>query len=481
MTRPDLISPAMAIAHMLPEFVASLTPKERIVFANMARVWLRPAQLVPDRPFRTLSFSGARGWGKTHAIGKHLNEGVAHGLYRAPALLGPNDERVDEVMVQTLIDTAVPWCRPKKHKGQLLWPNGVFAELFTAEAEGRSRGGNYDVSWMSEIVDWQATTRDEAFNNLFTATRQGCERVFCDTTSRGQNSVILKLRKLHEDDPRMHIRVEGTTFDNPLLTRTYLRSVCANYTLGSRRFLEEIMGMIFAESAGALWEQDWINSNRRPMAPERPRLTLLAADPAITAREGSDETGLVVGSLGQDEHVYITADLSGKLAGGAWVKLVVDRCALDAAGLVVETSRGGSAWTELLRAHAGPRGFEVSVLEKGKPFPTRLPGTIYVREVHAVNSKHSRGEGPADLGRAGYVHHVGDPGQFKTLEDQLVTWEPGSGPSPDRLDAHAYLISELRGLARPKPVDNTTQLAGAAEINRRLMNFAAARSRGVGL
>lgn len=481
MTRPDLISPAMAIAHVLPEFVASLSPKERIVFAHMARMWLRPAQIVPDRPFRTLSYTGARGWGKTHAVGTHLNQGVAYGLYRTPALLGPNDERVDEVMVKTLIDTAVPWCRPKRVKANLVWPNGVMAELFTAEAPGRSRGGNYDVSWMCEIVDWQATSRDEAFDNMFTATRRGCERVFCDTTSRGQNSVILRLRKMHEDDPAMHIRVDGTTFDNPLLTRTYLRSVCANYTLGSRRFLEEIMGMIFAESAGALWEQEWIDNNRRPVAPERPRLTLLAADPAITAREGSDETGLVVGSLGQDEHVYVTADLSGKLAGGAWVKLVVDRCAIDAAGLVVETSRGGSAWTELVRAHAVPRGFAVEVLEKGAPFPMRAPGTIYIREVHAVNSKHTRGEGPAELGRAGYVHHVGHPGQFKTLEDQLVTWEPGSGPSPDRLDAHAYLISELRGLARPKPVDNSTQISAAVEINRRLAEFAMARTRGVGL
>lgn len=478
MTDLAFISPGMALSHVAPELLATLTDKQKIVLRHMANVWRRPDQIVPDRPFRTLSFSGARGWGKTYAIGNHLNEGIANGLYRSPALLGPNDDRVDEVMVATLIDTARPWCRPKRHKDQLVWPNGVFAELFTAEKEGRSRGGNYDVSWMTEIVDWQATTRDEAFDNLFLATRVGAQRVFCDTTSKGQNSVILKLRKMAIDDPYMNIRVEGTTFDNPLLDRTYLRSICANYTAGSRRFLEEVMGMVFAESAGALWEQEWIDQNRRPHRPEKPRLTLLAADPAITTRAGSDETGLVVGDLGTDDHVYVTADLSGKLTGGQWVKIVVDRCAIDAAGLVVETSRGGNSWVELVRAHAQPRGFAVEVLKPGQPFPSRKVGTIYVREVHAFTSKHARGEGPADLGRAGYVHHVGT---FKALEDQLVTWEPGSGQSPDRLDAHAYLITELRGLARPKPLDTAGAVAMAAEMNRQLRHYTAHTSRRTGL
>ena len=41
----------------------------------------------------------------------------------------------------------------------------------------------------------------------------------------------------------------------------------------------------------------------------------------------------------------------------------------------------------------------------------------------------------------GRVHHVG---QFALLEDQMCNWVPGTGlPSPDRLDALVWVLTEL--------------------------------------
>lgn len=42
------------------------------------------------------------------------------------------------------------------------------------------------------------------------------------------------------------------------------------------------------------------------------------------------------------------------------------------------------------------------------------------------------------------VHHVGS---LPELEDQMVTWSPGSPGSPDRVDALVYGVAELRGLS----------------------------------
>lgn len=43
------------------------------------------------------------------------------------------------------------------------------------------------------------------------------------------------------------------------------------------------------------------------------------------------------------------------------------------------------------------------------------------------------------------VHHVASGGsnQFQQLEDELCTWTPTSGWSPNRLDAYVWSLSEL--------------------------------------
>ncbi len=472
------VAPAWVLAHLAPEFLDSLTVRERLVLAHMPDVWLRPEQRIPRGPFRTLGFSGARGWGKTYAVASEINRGVEAGDYRSIALLGPNDERVDEVMVHSLIDMAPPWFRPERYRGNLRWPNGVIAEAFTAEQPDGPRGGNFDLSWLCEIVGWQHTTRDEAFSNVFLATRVGCAKLLYDTTSRGQNSVILALRKMHEQDPAQHLYRSGTTFDNPLLPRGYLRSVCASYPKDSRRYREEIMGEVFTESAGALWEQKWLDENRRAIAPSDPVLVLVAVDPAISTREGADPTGMIKGSLGRDGHCYVTSDDSGRMGPSQWVQKAIDHCAHDASGLVVERNRGAQVNTDLIRAHAGPRGFEVTILEKDAPFPRRVPGRIFIREMWAASSKHSRGEGPADLGRAGRVHHVG---AFPELEYELTSWEPGVGLSPNRLDAHAYLIGELSGITRPAAVDASGDVRAAAAAREYMRNLGATERSGLRL
>jgi phage terminase large subunit-like protein len=458
-----------ALAHVAREYVAGLSDADLVVLANTPRVFLRPEQRIRSGAWRFYGFICGRGWGKTYAIAAEICRRVEAGEAQCVGLMGPNDERTNEVQIQGLIDASPPWFRPVRHLGGLVWPNGVRAYAYTAESP-HVRGPNFDTAWLTELIAWQGTTRLEAFNNITTATRIGRAQVFYDTTSKGRNDVIRLLRKLNTLDPEANPLVRGSMFDNPLLPRAYLQSECAKYTPGSQRYGEEVEGRDYDQSAGALWQGEWISDNRRAFAPERPKQRLVSVDPAITTREGSDATGICDGSLGTDGHVYVTGEHSGMHTASEWPKIVVDLCVDGCTGVIIETNRGGSTLTELVRAAAKERGMRVTLLERAQPFPAYTPGTIYVREVHSRGSKHSRGEGPAELGRQGRVHFVG---AFEDLENQLTTWEPGQGgESPNALDAASQLIAELAGLTRDELPDRSGDIAGAAAINEALQRAA---------
>ena len=63
-----------------------------------------------------------------------------------------------------------------------------------------------------------------------------------------------------------------------------------------------------------------------------------------------------------------------------------------------------------------------------------------IKLVHASRGKQTRAEPVSSLYEQGKVHHVGF---FSDLEDQLCSWVPHEGPSPDRLDAVVWAITEL--------------------------------------
>ncbi len=75
---------------------------------------------------------------------------------------------------------------------------------------------------------------------------------------------------------------------------------------------------------------------------------------------------------------------------------------------------------------------------------------VPVRLVHASRAKQARAEPVAALNEQKRVHHVG---AFSELEDQLCNWAPlDGGPSPDRLDALVWALTEL--MLRPPPMQS---------------------------
>jgi phage terminase large subunit-like protein len=468
---PSLICPAQLLT---PEVVAGLSDAEILALAyEFEEILLRPDQRIPRTAFRYLGWLAGRGWGKTLDVAAEINRRVSDGEASHISLVAPTEERVVEVQHKALIDNAPPWFRPESRSETLIWPNGVQALAFSPERPERPRGENSDLAWCTEIVGWQHTTRLKCWNNVTTANRVGPRpQVFWDTTSSGKNEVLDLLLAMNRSNPEKYPIIRGTMFDNPLLSKDYIESECAKYT--GRQYDEEVLGLSFTESAGALFQQIWLNENRVPMRPTNPDLTIVSCDPALSGNYDADECGIVRLSR-TSGHVYVEEDFSGRMGPESWGDIVVRECVdRGAAGATVERNHLGDAPTFILKSRASTRGYSVRVLTKDQPFPQRTPGVIYVREYVAASSKTSRAGGPAGETQAGRVHMVGVHPQ---LEHELTTYEPGTRRSPNRYDAFVYGVIELRGLAETKIKTTPEQIAGAAEVGRRIHAELTARTK----
>jgi phage terminase large subunit-like protein len=460
------VAEALALVQCAPDITEGLTGAELAVALWDLDSWLRPDQRFPSRPFSSFGFVGGRGFGKSFAIACQFNARVETGLIKAPALMGPNADRVDEVQIDFLVDTSPPWFKAERRNGSVIWPNGVTADVFTSLEPERPRSGNYDVSWLCELVDWDTSRMRDAFANIVTATRVGEQPyVLWDTTSKGKNAVIQQLLASNRADPTANIIRRGVSFDNPMLSRAYLRRLCSMWgDRNSRRYREEIYGEVFTEAAGALWEQCWIDNNRVTSRGEV-ELTIIGLDPALSARADADETGLIVASRDKRRHEYVDRDLSGRHTPEQWATIIVDECQRGAAGVVVERNHLGDTPRDLIKVHAANRGMRLEVLGKDEPFPMRRAGVVFVREVVAASSKGHRAQAPAALYHQGLVHHVG---VHDELELEQTTWEPDSKKSPNRLDACCYAIAELAGVRFDESPDARVEVHAAAKAQTQL-------------
>ena len=148
---------------------------------------------------------------------------------------------------------------------------------------------------------------------------------------------------------------------------------------------------------------------------------MVAIAPAVTSGEDSDETGIVVVGKDSQNHFYVLEDLSGRHSADEWGKLAVRTFyEWQADRIVAEVNNGGDLVERLLRT---------------------IDPNIPYRPVHATRGKLVRAEPIAALYEQDRVHHMGT---FPELEDQMCTYTGERlKPSPDRLDALVWGLSEL--------------------------------------
>lgn len=207
-----------------------------------------------------------------------------------------------------------------------------------------------------------------------------------------------------------------SSHDNPHLSREALDEIGGD--MSNLAYRQEILAEDIDEVPGALWTRATLDGNRVAAAPDMARI-VVAIDPATTAAEGSNETGIIVVGVDRNHHGYVLDDVSCKAAPDVWARAAVHayhRWQADA--IIAEVNQGGDMVAHTLRT---------------------VDAIVPVRTVHAARGKYVRAEPVAALYAQGMIHHVG---AFGELEDQLCSWLPGDD-SPDRLDALVWGVSQL--------------------------------------
>ena len=249
------------------------------------------------------------------------------------------------------------------------------------------------------------------------------------TTPRPSES----LRQLLADPGTIVTR--GRTHDNrDNLSPAFLAKVVRKYE-GTRLGRQEIEAEILSDIPGALWQQDAIDANRLPVFPAGLRLAALAIgvdpsgknfDPTDPGQEDDpgSECGIVAAGIGEDGHGYVFQDASLSASPGGWARVVSECYHAWGAGVIVAERNFGGAMVEHTIRSVDP--------------------SANIKMVNASVGKRARAEPISALYERGLVHHVGPARDYARLEAQMTTFVPGE-PSPDRMDALVWALTELMG------------------------------------
>lgn len=304
-----------------------------------------------------------------------------------------------------------------------LW-NGSKIFGFAASEPDRLRGSQYHRAWCDELAAWRYP---EAYDQLMFGLRLGKKPQVIITTTPRPTRIIKELYARRNEDVYI---TQGSTYENvDNLAPSALQQFKVRYE-GTRLGRQELYAEILEDIEGALWSHNLLDE-QRVNKEELPQMTkiVVGIDPAVTANSNSDETGIVVASLGENGYYYILEDKSGKYSPDNWGNIAVNLFYRYNANMIVaETNNGGDLVTRLLRS-----------IDKNVPIKT----------VHATRGKVIRAEPISALYEQKKVFHCGS---FTELEDQMCSFTGTvGGKSPDRLDALVWALTQL-SVSTGKPI-----------------------------
>ena len=414
------LSPAQRLAGLPPEdrlsVIEGLSHDEQLLLLYDWPTWARPPQIAPKWDWRVWLLLAGRGFGKTRCGAEFIRQEVDAGRAGHIALVAPTSADARDTMIEGesgLLGIFPPTQRPvyEPSKRRITFHNGATATTFSADEPDRLRGPNHDLAWCDELAAWRYP---EAWDMLNFGLRIGKTPRAVVTTTPRPTTLIKDLIKR----PDVHT-TRGSTFDNAAnLAPAFLSEVAARYE-GTRLGRQELHAEILDDVEGALWSREMLDDHRVTETPQLVRL-VVAIDPAISSTAESAETGIIAVGVDGRGHGYVLEDRTTRGTPHEWAQQSVALYhTLKADKIIAESNQGGDMVKHTLAT-----------------VDTNAP----VRLVHASRGKRTRAEPVAALYEQGKIHHVG---AFNQLEDQLCSWVPGEGLSPDRLDALVWGFTEL--------------------------------------
>ena len=337
------------------------------------------------------------------------------------ALIAPTASDARDVLVEGssgLLSISPAYFRPiyEPSKRRLTWPNGSRAILFSAEEPDRLRGPQFDFAYCDEFAAWRYL--DETYDNLQMGLRLGTHpRQVITTTPRPLQRLIALLDSPDTMVTRGHTR---ENLDN--VSPDFVQAVLARYE-GTRLGRQELAAEILSDNPAALWQRSELDQHRIAQAPALLRV-VVGVDPAASASENSDYTGIVVVGRGVDGRGYVLADCSLQASPNRWGRAVVRAYEeFGAERVVAEVNNGGDMVESVLRT---------------------VSANLSYKGVHASRGKYARAEPVAALYEQGKISHIG---QFAKLEDEMTEYDPVTSlHSPDRMDALVWALTEVMEL-----------------------------------
>lgn len=423
------------------------------------RLQARPDQVTPPGDWNIWLLLAGRGFGKTRTGAEDVADyGMRYPNSRI-AIVAPTIGDARDTCVEG--ESGLYRCLPEsqiykwnRSMGELRLKNGTLYKLYSSEEPERLRGPQHHRAWCDELAAWKKL--DDS-NNAWAQLMFGLRL----KGPNGENPQVLAtttpkpLKFLRELVKREDVVItKGSTFDNSAnLSPAALAQLRVQYS-GTRMGEQELEGRLLDDMEGAMWSTEMIEANRL-IVPEHLMKTLkpadwvreldlakviVAIDPAVTAKKTSDETGIIVVGKGHDGYGYVLQDKSTKTSPAQWARRAIK--AYDdwmADRIVAEVNQG--------------HDLVIHTIHTEDPF-------VVVKPVTASRGKVVRAEPIAALYEQGRIKHVGI---LPELEEQMVTWDPESGESPDRVDALVWGLTDLflgDARMRPGPPMYDTRLRG---------------------
>lgn len=334
----------------------------------------------------------------------------------------------------------------------------------TAGSQGVGRGSTIHLLHASEVAYWRDGSEEHIPGLLQAVSDSDGTEIILESTANGPNGVFYSMtqaslegrsefevifvpwfwqkeyrRTPPEDfkltpDERGYAAAYGLDMEQMAWRRAKINVFIRGEAEFRREYPATIEEAFLAETEGALWTRgdfQYVSRARYEQLAEDLGITAttIGFDPAGSANVHSDLSGVVAASLLGDGNVYVLADRSGKYLPEQVVPEIAGLFhKLDADRLTIEVNYGGN-WV--------PSMFNISHPE------------IPIYPVHARKGKRLRAEPVAHAYRQRKIIHVGPLGP---LEDELVTWNPyGNDPSPNRMDALVYAVTDLMDLGAKMP------------------------------
>lgn len=395
-------------------------------------VWGRPEQQAPLGDWAIWMYLAGRGAGKTRAAAEWVREEAKYTTngQRRFALVARTAADVRDVIVEGesgIMNVSPPSERPlyEPSKRRLTWPNGNTATCFTADEPDSLRGPQFTHAWGDEVAAWRQTPDAAgmtAFDNLRVGTRLGANPKIMITTTPKRVPLLYKLLDEAKTTGRVVVS-RGSTMDNSgNLSNAYLDAITGVYA-GTRLAQQELYGEMLDSVEGALWVDELIEQHRQSAFPMNTPLRIIGVDPSV-AENPRDECGIVVVSSSGERDLYkreawVLEDASVLGSPDVWANRVVAMARKWGCPVVAEVNQGGAMVRNAINT---------------------IDPSIKVLEVHSKYGKALRAEPITLAYEQGRVHHIG---YLADLESQMVSWVPGEGKSPDRVDALVHALTAL--------------------------------------